>query len=139
MYKQRIAAPYKVVKGVKHTTFNVRNVPGVYIVYKGKEIIYVGFSKNNLYRTLYRHFQDWSKSKQYRAVFNPENVKVRVVYTKTAKQAFILEAALIKKYDPIGNKYNTDLFTDEQKQKELENFEEEPTKSVIQYEDDLPF
>lgn len=140
MYKQRIAKPYKIVNGVKHTTFNIRNVPGVYIIYKKNTIIYVGFSGNNLYRTMYRHFQDWKKSKQYRAVYDPNDVKVRVIYCKTPIQAYRLEKALILKYDPIGNKHTYELFeTDHYEKKELEKFEDSPVRPIIEFEDDIPF
>jgi len=139
MYKQRKAPPYYYNNGVKHTTFNIRNVPGVYMIYKDSELVYVGYSGNNLYRTMYRHFQDWSKSKQYRAIYS-ENVLVRVVYTKTAAQANNLETALIIKYDPPGNKNTYPGFeTDAKEDKALEIYLDEETQPIAQFKEDLPF
>lgn len=139
MYKQRKAPPYYYKNGVKHTTFNIRNVPGVYMIYKSDELVYVGYSGNNLYRTMYRHFQDWSKSKQYRATYN-ENVLIRVVYTKTAAQANNLETALIIKYKPKdnGNVY-IDFETDEKENKALEIYLDEETQPIVEFKEDLPF
>lgn len=139
MYKQRKAPPYYYNNGVKHTTFNIRNVPGVYMIYKSDELVYVGYSGNNLYRTMYRHFQDWSKSKQYRAIYN-ENVLIRVVYTKTAAQANNLETALIIKYKPKdnGNVY-IDFDTDEKENKALEIYLDEETQPIVEFREDLPF
>ena len=98
-YKQRLVKPYKEVKGVKHTTCNLRNVGGVYIVYDlyGK-VKYIGMSGNNLYRTMYRHFQEWRASDQIRITYNPDKVKVAVTYCTDEEKIYKLEKALIIRY-----------------------------------------
>jgi hypothetical protein len=79
--------------------------PGTYIIKSKKtgNIIYVGYSSNNLYRTLYRHFQQWNDRQQNRFVYGKNNYFVRVVPT-TATRAESLEQALIRKYNPRDNK-----------------------------------
>ena len=105
-YKQRLVKPYKEVKGIKHTTCNLRNVGGIYIVYDlyGK-VKYIGMSGNNLYRTMYRHFQDWKSSDQIRVTYNPEKVKVAVTYSTDINKIYELEKALIIRY---RDKYKLD-------------------------------
>ena len=79
--------------------------PGTYLIKSKKtgDIIYVGYSSNNLYRTLYRHFQQWNDRQQNRYVYGKNNYFVRVVPT-TAARAESLEKALIRKYNPRDNK-----------------------------------
>jgi len=99
-YKQRLVAPYKEIKGIKHTTCNLRNVGGIYIIYDfyGK-VKYIGMSANNLYRTMYHHFQSWSdRSGQIRITYNPNKVKVAVCYITDLDKIYKLEKALIIKY-----------------------------------------
>jgi excinuclease UvrABC nuclease subunit len=101
IYKQRRCKPYQ-ANG--KTTFNVQNKPGVYMIYKDEEIVYIGFSGTNLYKTMYRHFQKWEDSNQIRVTYsNLKNITVRVVYTISKQHAFKLEKALIKKYKPKDN------------------------------------
>lgn len=139
MYKQRKAPPYYYNNGVKHTTFNIRNVAGVYKIYKNNELVYVGYSGNNLYRTMYRHFQEWGSSRQYRAIYS-ENVLIEVIYTKTAAQAKDLETALIIKFKP---KDNANLYinfeTDAKEDKALEIYLDEETQPVAEFKEDIPF
>lgn len=53
---------------------------------------------------MYRHFQSWADSRQTRIIYprHPE-VKIRVIYTNTPKQAATLERALRIKYQPTDN------------------------------------
>jgi len=77
---------------------------GVYILKKNNEIVYVGYSGSNLYKTLTRHFQSWEDRKQTRITYSKsENIKARVILTTTAQQAAKLEKALILKYKPTDN------------------------------------
>lgn len=81
---------------------------GVYIIKSKGQIVYVGQSGYNLYKTMYRHFQSWD-SKQSRATYKAKgsgrkNIKVRVIYC-TPKQADRLETILCKKYDPRDMQY----------------------------------
>ena len=103
------------------------NQSGVYIIKRGNDIKYIGYSANNVYKTLTRHFQDWSSSRQQRVTYNPgDKLKVRIIYTNTALQAATLERALIIKYKPDDNpnKYEQYLLTDKE------------NKTIVQYLDD---
>jgi excinuclease UvrABC nuclease subunit len=141
MYKQRKAYPYKLINGVKHTTFNIRGVAGVYLIYDVYDkdlILYVGYSGNNLYRTMYHHFNNWN-SKQYRAVYSDKH-QVRVVYCKTAAQAHNLETALIIKYNPIGNKnFYKDMETEPKEDIALMEYLDEETQPIAEYKGDIEF
>lgn len=85
-------------------TFKTRRRPGVYMIYVNGTLRYVGFSRYDVYRTMYRHFQSWQDSRQIRIIYprHPE-VKIRVIYTNTPKQAATLERALRIKYQPTDN------------------------------------
>ena len=84
--------------------FKTRRRPGVYMIYVNGVLRYVGFSTYDVYKTMYRHFQAWKDSTQVRITYprSPE-VKLRVIYTNTAKQAATLERALRIKYQPTDN------------------------------------
>jgi len=98
------------------TTFaNAKNKSGVYLIKENGKVVYVGYSGNNLYRTLYRHFQQWNHSGQevvsYKSKLSRNNYTVRVVYC-TASQAAKLESALIVKHQPRDNTQKLKAFTD---------------------------
>ena len=104
---------------------------GVYLIKSERtgNIVYVGVSETNLYRTIYRHFQQWtdiSRTKQTRFTYKKEGYKVRVIFT-TKSRALILEKYLILKINPKDNprKYN-DYLTETQ------------TKTAIEIADNLP-
>ena len=100
MIKTRLYSPYT---PTGKTTFPERGKSGVYLIYKGENLRYVGFSAYDLYKTMYRHFQSWEDSNQRRVVYkNLKDIKVRVVYCPPA-QAAKLERALIIKYKPTDN------------------------------------
>jgi len=140
MYKQRLANPYYLKNGVKHTTFNIRNKAGVYLIYESDIIVYVGYSASNLYKTMYRHFESWGTSKQYRATYNPNNVKVRVVYTRTGTQASNLETALIIKIKPRDNvQQYIDFETEPKEDKAYKEYIENDIQPIAEYEGDIPF
>lgn len=92
-----------------------KNQKGVYILKKNNEIVYIGYSGSNLYKTLTRHFQSWEDRKQIRITYSKtDNIKARIIYTSTAAQAAKLEKALILKYKPADNpnkyeQYNLNL------------------------------
>jgi hypothetical protein len=87
---------------------------GVYLIKKNNKVVYVGESHtNNLYKTLYRHFQFWNdKVPQKRVTFKNDRssgkIKVRVIIT-TKSQAVRLQKYLIKKIKPSKNEvyYNS--------------------------------
>jgi hypothetical protein len=82
---------------------------GVYIIKSGAQVVYVGYSATNLYKTMTRHFQSW-EDRQVRTVYNnrnSENLTARVIFCAPMK-AKKLETALVIKYRPRdnNNKYN---------------------------------
>lgn len=85
-------------------TFKTRKRAGVYLIYVNGTLRYVGYSSYDVYKTMYRHFQSWQDSRQTRIIYprHPE-VKIRVIYTNTPKQAATLERALRIKYQPTDN------------------------------------
>jgi hypothetical protein len=100
MKRTRRRPPYK-PNG--RTTFNVRGVPGVYVIYNGRSPVYVGQGRD-VYRALYRHFQSWDDPKQVRVTYGKRGgYTVRVIYTTRHPQAVRLERALILKYKPQDN------------------------------------
>ena len=108
MKKSNWKDPYKKAKGKISTNFrNTFGKSGVYIIKdkKTNKILYVGGSSNNLYRTMYRHFQSWT-DKQKRATYSKFGTKVRVILG-TKNQAYRLERYLTKKLNPrdIDYKY----------------------------------
>ena len=108
MKKSRFKKPY--------TAAGKTNFPetqgkfGVYIIKKDGIIDYIGYSQYDLYKIMYRHFQDWknkpsTKFPQKRTTYSKNmrsRITVRVVLT-TKLQALRLEKALIVKYKPKNN------------------------------------
>lgn len=80
---------------------------GVYLIYRDAKIVYIGSSKSDVYKTMYRHFQSWDDPTQIRVTFKKQlqrrKFMCRVVLC-TPLQAERLERALIVKHKP---KYNT--------------------------------
>jgi len=109
---------------------------GVYIIKSGSQIVYVGYSATNLYKTMTRHFQSW-EDRQVRTVYtnrNSDNLTARVIFCGSIK-AKKLETALVIKYRPRdnNNKYEQYILDLQDKKliKELDetaasNFNEEP-------------
>lgn len=89
---------------------------GVYLIRVNGVIRYIGHSASDLYKTMYRHFQSWEDKNQVRVTYQHwlnqarYDIKVRLVFTNTAKQAKALEKALILKYRPKDNPDKLDLF-----------------------------
>jgi hypothetical protein len=106
-------------------SFKTRRRPGVYMIYVNGVLRYVGFSTYDVYKTMYRHFQSWQDSTQVRIIYprHPE-VKIRVIYTNTPKQAATLERALRIKYQPTDNPQQLiDVEPTRQEQKIYDKFE----------------
>lgn len=87
---------------------------GVYLIKSERsgKIIYVGYSQNSLYKTIYRHFQTWkdsSRSKIERFTYNKEGYQVRIIFTTPARAA-ILEKYLIQKLKPRDNDFKYELY-----------------------------
>jgi excinuclease UvrABC nuclease subunit len=133
MIKSKLNYPY-----VNGRAFYTAKQPGVYLIYKNQKLVYVGFSSYNVYKTLYRHFQQWNDPMQIRVVYskNDSSIKVRVIYT-TAIRARKLEKALIIKYRPKDNPDKLDSYLNNNKQEKqiISDAENEFTSN----NDDLPF
>lgn len=135
-YKQRLIKPYLTKNGKKHTSCNLRNVGGVYLIYDlNGNVKYIGMSGNNLYRTMYHHFQSWKDDKQIRITYNPDKVKVAVIYCTDILKIYKLEKALIFKYRDKTkldnpNQYRSDETTKEEK-KILQEYTDLETNPVI--------
>lgn len=101
-----VTKKYKPYNKNGSTTFPQRNTSGVYKIFEDNKLVYIGMSTNNLYRTMYHHFNSWKdKTKQYRVTYNSQdnNIKVQIIYTNTGSQAESLEKILILKYKPRDN------------------------------------
>lgn len=102
MKRTRYSPPYRNGR----TQFPDRKQPGVYLIRIAGELRYVGHSKTDVYKALYRHFQAWNDSsrQQPRVTYTQrQKPSVRVIYTGTAKRAADLERALILKHQPRDN------------------------------------
>jgi len=101
MKKFRRTQIYK-AKGVTNVT-DTRKKSGVYLIYKGQQLVYIGMSQSNIYKALLRHFQSWNDPRQIRVTYPQTPLyKVSIVYT-TPKQAPRLEKALIIRLKPKDN------------------------------------
>lgn len=122
------------------TNFNIRNKPGVYLIYKGADIVYIGFSASDVYKALYRHFQKWKDKRQQRIVFdNLKGITVRVVYCKNGSKARSLEGALIIKHRPELNINKYEGFITDEKEKALLKELDNTHPGIYIYKGDLPF
>jgi len=118
-------------------TFKLRGRPGVYIIFDNTAVRYVGYSAHDVYKTMYRHFARWQERNHQHITYSPtnENIRVRVIYTNTAAQAYKLESAARKMYAPTDNpQKNTD--------KEItpaENLIFDKANTIKYYEGPIPF
>ncbi|MCF8460455.1 MAG: hypothetical protein K9G46_07005 [Flavobacteriales bacterium] len=102
--KTRFLPPYK--KSGRTTFPESNGRKGVYLIKLDGKLSYVGFSGSDLYKALYRHFQEWNDRRAPRVVYPPDlrdRCTVRVVYCNTAAQAAKLEKALILFHQPKDN------------------------------------
>jgi hypothetical protein len=112
------------------------NKAGVYIIRskQTKKPVYVGYSSNNLKRTLYRHFQTHNDRYQQRFVYDKNKYEVKI-YRTGSRTANRLEKFLIDKLKPKNNK---DKYPSLFKEGETEN----PYKNFFQQysvEEETPF
>jgi len=96
------------------TTFPaIKDKAGVYQIFEGGKLVYIGFSGTNLYKTLYRHFEAWRHRSQpvitYIDKMKRNAYTVRVTLC-TASQALRLERLLIKKYKPRDNSNQYEIY-----------------------------
>jgi hypothetical protein len=109
MLKTKFVQPYTQAPGYMRrlTTFPARAKAGVYLIKEGKDIVYIGHSRTDVYKTMYRHFQEWTHREQEVTTYAGQDLDkytVRVIYC-TAKQAEAAEKYLIKRHKPRDNKY----------------------------------
>lgn len=103
--KTTFLAPYTAErkKNINSLFWNKKQI-GVYFLKEGEQIIYVGYSGSQLCKTIYRHFQTWNDSQQERFVYDPQKIKVRIIFLNDKKRAEVLEKYLVKKLKPRDNK-----------------------------------
>lgn len=103
LYRSKWFRPYK--KGKTTLPSKYYNKPGVYIIRskQTKKPVYVGYSANNLKKTLYRHFQNWNDRQQDRFVYDKNKYELKIYRTGT-KTAARFEKYLIDKLKPRDNK-----------------------------------
>lgn len=142
--KSKLKEPYKSHPYfmVHRTSFPKRNSAGVYLIYKNDVLRYVGFSRSDVYKSLYRHFQKWNDRKQQRVVYeNKTGIKVRVIYCNTGANADRLEKALIIKLKPKDNidKYWITNEIDEKEKAIYNNYLMQDTQEIFINEIETPF
>lgn len=144
--KSRLLPVYK-VPGKTNIGF-ANNKSGTYLIYEGKELVYVGYSSYNLYKTCLRHFQRWSATNAFMNLlgyttgvtyYNKDVMlyKVRFIFCSSYR-AEKLEKSLIIKYQPRDNteKYSTYIPTPEA----VELVEEFTKARVTDFDDvEVPF
>ena len=111
MKSYRPAYPYKKDGSTNMVFF--KNKSGVYIIRErtkisGYKIVYIGYSATNLYKTIMRHFQEWSDPRGKRVTYidkinKPGYNYLVTVSTCVPSLAERLEAYLIKKNKPRDN------------------------------------
>lgn len=133
--KRTRALPPYTDKG--RTTFPVRNVPGVYLIYKAGTLRYVGYGSADVYKALYRHFQTWNDPRKERVTYvQLHDVRVRVIYCKSGRKAAELERALIVKYRPQDN---PDKLRQHSLDRALSALAKEAEEAGLTYNEEAPF
>jgi hypothetical protein len=93
-------------KRAKYGLTGMRDKPGVYFIKENNELVYVGMSRCNLLKALYRHFQHW-KSWNQRRVSYKHDLKTHAyeiaVITTERDHAHETEKAYILKFNPRDN------------------------------------
>lgn len=101
MKRTKLVAPYS--GDEKHETIKVsKPKPGVYYIYRDKEIKYIGYSGSDVLMTMYRHFRQWNDT-QTRNVYKRSGSLVKVIFCASKSEAAKLEQALILKLRPKDN------------------------------------
>lgn len=142
-YKTEIAPPYYQEKNKMglSTSFNLRNVGGVYLIFKSGKLVYCGKSRNNLYKTMYRHFQNWETSNQTRVVYkNLKDITCQVIYLNKIRDIDNLEKAIILKHKPKDNPQKYNNYLPDEKEEEIYDIASGlKIKPIITNEEDDPF
>ena len=97
-----------------------KNKSGVYQIFEKSryandyELVYIGYSRSSLYKTILRHFQTWNDTEQVKRIsyannliFNGYEYKVQITFIpKDNEKAYHTEMLLIDKFKPRDNKEN---------------------------------
>lgn len=121
--KTKYFRPYEKINGILKPRLKIsdKGFAGVYLIKRGKEIIYVGSSSRQLKSTIYRHFQQWTDrqregNKQFDRVTYPKNssdifIRIFICSAQTAARA---EKYFIKKFKPRDNVIKYSALTKEE-------------------------
>ncbi|MDO8728262.1 MAG: hypothetical protein Q7K26_00045 [bacterium] len=91
------------------TKFNLPDAPGVYFFKRGKQILYIGKATNLKDRVKSYFVRDILMTRSpFIAKMLEEAQKIEFIQTDSVLEALILEANLIKKYQPIYNSKEKD-------------------------------
>lgn len=139
MKKSKFLEPYRPTG--KATFNNIDKKSGIYLIKENNTIVYIGYSGTNLYKTMYRHFQQWKHRSQEVVTYAGKRHKytVRVVLC-TPAQAARLERALIVKHQPRDNKqkYDSLLFGTRDK-KIVITYADTPEEKFWRESEEAPF
>lgn len=86
---------------------NVNKKQGVYFIRENGQIVYIGMSRSCLYKAMYRHFQEWSDSREfanrvtYKNKLKHHTYDVSVVLTD---DPLVMEKVFIIKCKPRDNR-----------------------------------
>ncbi|BDS13190.1 hypothetical protein [Aureispira anguillae] len=85
----------------------------MYFIFENTKLVYIGPSGTNLYKTILRHFQKWSDTRQLRRVSYKDKIgrysftfAVRLMNKATKEAIEAKEYALVNRYKPRDNKLN---------------------------------
>lgn len=154
----RFQPVFKRQKGKRYRKTNIsqyRGKAGVYLIKRRKgRIVYIGSSRNDVYRECMRHFYEYNDAKdplqglllfnffgQRRVYFDPEknDYSVRIVLTPP-KDAPKLEAALIDKHKPEMNlRTERTVIEEEEKEQFQKAYNEAEKTGIFDPEDEPPF
>ena len=115
------------------------------------KLVYIGFSGNDVKKTLYRHFQKWIDKRHpdtkrvqriervtYFDNFNNKDYKCKVIFCKNSDEAAKLELSLIAKLQPRDNSMKLSL-DNEMKFYSKQADESKQISNKIALVDDYPF
>jgi hypothetical protein len=125
------ATPY--IKPRQTRFISSRWQAGVYLIKENGTLVYVGYAGECLYRTLYRHFQNWTSKSyhsnkvapapyrvSYRQQMSSNTYEVRLIHC-SKKQASRLEKVLILRYNPRDNRIKYQQYELDKWDKRIEN------------------
>jgi len=96
---------------------------GVYIIYENNVVVYVGSSRYNLYKTMYRHFEAWHNITQKVVTYKNRQKKYTVeVFECGFKDVLTLETRFILKYKPRDNKNKLERVKSKKTEKKGDTF-----------------